>query len=351
MPTFSADALTAFAARMLTTGGLDREEVTTIAESLVGANLRGYDSHGVMRIPQYLDQVQRGEIVPGAELEVLNETPCLITADGHWGFGQVQAGRLLGRLIDKADRGGVGIGTMIRCAHTGRLGQYCETAAEAGKIAMVMVNNHGGVTRVAPPGGKAPRLSTNPIALGTPNGDRPVVLDFCTCVTAEGKVRVKRIAGESCPDGWLLDSEGRPTNDPDDLYADPPGSILPMGGAQTYKGFGLSLMVEILTGALSGGVCAREIPANQVGNCVFMMVLEPAHFGSQAHFATEVSQLVEFIRSCPRVDGVDEITLPGDPELRCLAEKTAQGITLDEGNWAQLAAAAEARDVELPPTV
>ena len=348
MPTFSADALTAFAARMLSTGGLDPQEVTTIAESLVGANLRGYDSHGVMRIPQYLAQVERGEIVPGAELEVLSETPCLITADGHWGFGQVQAGRLLQKLIDKADQGGVGIGTMIRCAHTGRLGQYCETAAEAGKIAMVMVNNHGGVTRVAPPGGKAPRLSTNPIALGAPNGDRPVVLDFCTCVTAEGKVRVKRIAGEKCPDGWLLDSEGRPTNDPNDLYADPPGTILPMGGDQTYKGFGLSLMVEILTGALSGGVCARETPSNQIGNCVFMMVLEPAHFGSQSHYLAEVSQLVDFIRSCPRIDGVDEITLPGDPERHCLAQKSAQGIRLDEGNWAQLAAAAEARNVELP---
>ncbi|MBN2475212.1 MAG: Ldh family oxidoreductase [Pirellulales bacterium] len=348
MPTFSTEALTDFAAHLLASAGLGPEEVTTLARSLVGANLRGYDSHGVMRIPQYLEQIAQGEITPGAPLEVLRETSSLLTADGHWGFGQVQAGRLLERLIEKAEAGGVGVGTMIRCAHTGRLGQYCEEAAEAGLVAMVMVNNHGGVMRVAPPGGKAPRLSTNPIAVGIPRGDEPIVMDFCTCMAAEGKVRVKRIAGELCPDGWLLDHEGRPTNDPNDLYDDPPGTILPVGGTQPYKGFALGLMVEILSGALSGGVCARPVPVNQIGNCVFMMVLSPAHFGGSDHFAAEVSHLAEFIRGCPRIDGVDEILLPGDPERRTLARKSAEGITLDEGNFAKLAALARQRGVALP---
>jgi len=348
VPTFSADALTEFAAKLLSTGGLGPEEVTTVARGLVAANLRGYDSHGVMRIPQYLDQIEKGEIVPGAPFEVLQEGPSLVAADGHWGFGQVQAGRLLKRLLDKAATGGVGIGTMIRSAHTGRLGEYCERATEVGKVAMVMVNNHGGVMRVAPPGGKAPRLSTNPIAVGIPNGQQPIVMDFCTCTAAEGKVRVKSIAGETCPDGWLLDSEGRPTNDPNDLYGDPPGSILPIGGTQTYKGFALSLMVEILSGALSGGVCARAVPINQIGNCVFMMVLDPAYFGGADHFATEVSNLTEFVRGCPRIDGVEEITLPGDPERRTLAQKSAEGITLDEGNFGKLAGPADKLGIDLP---
>ncbi len=348
MPTFSAQDLTDFAASLLSTGGLSPNEVQRVAGSLVGANLRGYDSHGLMRIPQYLGQLAKGEIVSGAEFEVLGDTPSLIRADGHWGFGQVQAERLMRRLIEKAADAGVAIGTMIRCAHTGRLGEYCEMAIESGMIAMVMVNNHGGVMRVAPPGGKAARLSTNPLAVGIPNDDEPIVMDFCTCAAAEGKVRVKRIAGEKCPDGWLLDSEGRPTNDPEDIYGDPQGTILPMGGTQPYKGFALGLMVEIFAGALSGGVCARAVPINQIGNCVFMMVLSPAHFGETEHFQTEVSHLIEFIRGCPRIDGVDEITLPGDPERRTLAQKSAAGVRFDEGNWNNLVKLAEQRGVELP---
>jgi uncharacterized oxidoreductase len=348
VPTIAAEALTEFAARLLTAGGVGGEEAMLIARSLVGANLRGYDSHGVMRIPQYLSQIEKGEIVPGARFEVLKETPALLTTDGHWGFGRVQAGRLTERLIEKARRSGVGVGTMIRCAHTGRLGEYCEMATAAGLVAMVMVNNHGAVRRVAPPGGKAARLSTNPIAVGIPHEKQPIVLDFCTCVAAEGKVRVKWMAGQRCPDGWLLDSEGRSTNDPAMLYADPPGTILPMGGSQPYKGFGLSLVVEVLTGALSGGVCAREVPINPIGNCVFMLVMDPAHFGGSGHFGSEVSQLIEFIRGCPRIEGVEEITLPGDPERRSLVQKSAEGLSLDEGNWSKLLDLAESLGVDPP---
>ena len=336
MPTFSAETLTEFAESMLTAGGVGREEAAVVARSLVGANLRGYDSHGLMRIPQYLGMVQKGELVPGAPFEVTKDAPSLLCVDGHWGFGQIQAARLTERLIEKAKDTGVGVGTMIRSGHIGRLGEYCETAVEAGLVAMMTVNCHGAIRRVAPPGGKTPRLATNPIAFGIPNKDQPVVLDFGTCATAEGKVRVKRIAGQTCPDGWLLDSEGRPTNDPNLLYGDPPGTILPMGGDQPHKGFGLSFVVEVLSGALSGGVCSREVPVNQIGNCVFMMVLNPSHFGGAEHFGREVFDLVEFIRGCPRIDGVDRIVLPGDPERRTLAQKLAEGITFDEGNWTQL---------------
>ena len=351
MPTISADNLTQFAASLLTAGGLSEEEARLIAQSLVGANLRGYDSHGVMRIPFYLDRLKKGEAEAGAKFEVLTDAPSLMTVDAHWGLGQTQARRLTERLIEKAKTSGVAVGTMIHCSHIGRLGEYCEMAAEAGLISMLSVNNHGAVTRVAPPGGRAPRLSTNPMAFGIPNGDEPLVLDFCTSATAEGKVRVKKIAGELCPDGWLLDSEGQPTNDPNDLYADPPGTIRPMGGDQPYKGFGLSLIVEILSGALSGGVCAREVPINQIGNCVFLVLFNPDHFGGREHFATEVTSLLEFVRTCPRIDGVDAITLPGDPERHTLAKKTTDGVTFDEGNWKALVALAGELEVGLPDEV
>ena len=237
------------------------------------------------------------------------------------------------------------IGTLIQAGHLGRLGEYCELAAAKNYVSMMMVNSHGAAVRVAPPGGKAPRLSTNPLAIGVPNGDQPLILDFSTSATAEGKVRVMKIAGQRVPDGWLIDNEGRPTTDPNDLYSDPPGSILPMGGAQAYKGFGLGLMIEILTGALSGGVTAREKPFPKKGNCVFLMLLDPAHFGGAEHFAGEVSQLVEYMNSCPRVDGVDQIILPGDPERRVFADRSANGIPLDDENWGELLKLAERLDV------
>ncbi|OYV83311.1 MAG: dehydrogenase [Planctomycetia bacterium 21-64-5] len=348
MPAIPADQLTEFAAELLAKGGVGAEEANLVAHSLVDANLRGHDSHGVMRIPSYLEWVAKGDVVPNAPFTVVKQSPTSLAADGGWGFGQTQARRLTEALIVKARESGSGIGTLIRCGHIGRLGEYCEQAAAAGLVSMVMVNTHGHARRVAPPGGKAPRLGTNPLAFGVPADQGPLVLDFGTSATAEGKVRVKKIAGQLCPDGWLLDAGGKPTNDPNTLYADPPGTILPMGGPQAYKGFGLALMVEIFAGALSGGVTIRERPINQNGNCVFMLLADPEHFGGRDHFAAEVAQLSRFVRDCPRVAGIDEIQLPGDPERRVLAERQARGIPLDEGNWKQLTALAERLGVDVP---
>lgn len=348
MPTPTANQLQDFAIRLLTAGGLAADEAKLVGTSLVDANLRGHDSHGVMRIPSYLDACAKGDVQAGAELTVASETPVLLVADGHWGFGQSQAHRLTKRLIAKAQDSGMAIGTLVHCYHIGRLGEYCEMAAQAGLVSMLMVNTHGHARRVAPPGGKAPRLGTNPLAIGVPAADGPLVLDFGTSATAEGKVRVKKIAGQTCPDGWLLDSEGKPTNDPATLYGTPPGTILPMGGDQAYKGFGLGLMIEIFAGALSGGACIREVPINQLGNCVFMMLVNPAQLGGAEHFASEVKDLTAFVRSCPRIDGVEEILLPGDPERRTFAQRSATGIPLDDGNWQALVQLAEKLHVDVP---
>jgi uncharacterized oxidoreductase len=348
MPILAAADLKAFSTHLLTAGGLGSDEAALVAESLVNANLRGHDSHGVMRIPSYLDICRKGEVVPGVDLTALRNTPTIFVGDANWGFGQTQAQRLTRKLIDMARGSGLAIGTLVRCSHIGRLGEYCELAADAGLVSMVMVNTHGNARRVAPPGGKAPRLGTNPLAIGAPAPGGPLVLDFGTSATAEGKVRVKRIAGELCPDGWLLDCEGNPTNDPHSLYGTPPGTIRPMGGDQAYKGFGLGLMVEILTGALSGGVCIREVPITQNGNCVFMLLIDPGHLGGSEHFAKEVAGLTEFVRGCPRIEGVDEILLPGDPERRTLAQRSAAGIPLDQGNWNELVKLAEKLNVRVP---
>lgn len=348
MPTFAADKLTAFATDLLVAARVPADEARIVAEGLVGANLRGHDSHGVMRVPYYIGQLEKGENVAGRELTILRESPTHLTTDGNWGLGRPLALRLTQLVMAKAKAGGIGVGTMTHASHVGRLGEYCELAAEAGLVSMMMVNSHGAAHRVAPPGGKASRLSTNPIAFGSPAPGGPLICDFSTSATAEGKVRVRKIAGEQCPGDWLIDSNGKPTCDPASLYANPPGAILPLGGAQSYKGFGLSLMVEILSGALSGGLTSREKPQTPLGNCVFLLAIDPAHFGGAEHFAREVGDLVAWVRSCPTAEGVAGITLPGDPERRVLAQRTASGVTIDAENWNQLVKLAERLKVPVP---
>ena len=180
------DRVDEFARELLVAAGVPHDESTVVATSLVGANLRGHDSHGVMRIPQYVEFVQRGEYRFGVDLEVLQETPALVVCDGHWGLGQVQAHRLLDLVIPKARVLGIAAGTVRDCGHIGRLGEYAERAAGLGLLLLATVNNGGAVQRVAPPGGIEPRLSTNPFCAGVPTmdptrADHRGLRDQCRC--------------------------------------------------------------------------------------------------------------------------------------------------------------------------
>jgi hydroxycarboxylate dehydrogenase B len=352
VPSISIESLQLFAIRLLAAGGASDSEAAVIGPSLVQSDLFGYSSHGVMRIPFYLQMLTAGDICSEVALETISESPAGLATDAHWGFGRVQCGRLLEKLAKRCGENGSAIGTIRNCSHIGRLGEYCEIAAnDYGLVTLAMVNTHGAARRVAPPGGIRPRLGTNPLAMGVPNGDEALVLDFSTSATAEGKVRVKQIAGEQVPSGWLLDANGEPTEDPNTLYDDPPGTILPMGGDQAYKGFGLSLMIDIFSGAISGGLCARETPITPKGNCVFMMLIDPNRFGGNESFVREVSELVDFVRTCPRKPGVDQILLPGDPERHSANLRDEDGIPIDQANWKQLTELADKLHVHVPEPV
>jgi uncharacterized oxidoreductase len=323
-----------------------------VAESLVGANLRGHDSHGVMRIAQYLGFLEHGHYQIGVPLVVERETPAVIVCDAQWGLGQIQARRLLELMVPKAAGLGVAAGTLRHCGHIGRLGEYAERAADAGMILIATVNNDGGGQRVAPPGGVEPRLGTNPLCIAVPTtqAQEPIVLDFGTSVVAEGKVRVHHITNRQTPDGWLLDSDGRPSNDPAVLYAHPSGSILPMGGQQAYKGFGLALVLDLLTGGLSGGRSCHAGALPSRGNNVVFVALDPAHFGTADTLKPMASELADYIRSTPRAPGVESILLPGDPERQTMTSRTQHGVPIDHNQWEILTGLAERLNVA-PPAV
>jgi uncharacterized oxidoreductase len=174
------------------------------------------------------------------------------------------------------------------------------------------------------------------------------VLDIGTSVVAEGKVRVCFNKGVPVPEGWLLDPQGRPTTDAASLYGDPRGTILPLGGAQAYKGFGIGLLLDMLAGGLSGAPCSRpELPL-RVANATFFLLLDPAAFAGADHFLHEVGDLAANVRNCPRAEGVAEIMLPGDPERKEKARRSVAGLTLDDGTWKQLSETAQKLKVEVP---
>jgi uncharacterized oxidoreductase len=348
VPTLTAESLHSFARSLFEAGGVPADEAEVVARNLVDANLCGHDSHGVIRVVQYLGAVADGRLKPGAAFEVVRETPAVLVVDGHWGLGQVQAHRLLGRLIGKARQAGLAAGTLRQCGHIGRLGEYAETAAAQGMGLIATVNSHGYARGVAPPGGIEGRIGTNPLCMGAPTSGDPAILDIGTSVCAEGKVRVHFNKGQRVPDGWLLDCQGRPTTDPSVLYHEPRGTILPLGGAQAYKGFGIGLLLDMFAGGLSGAPCSRPGHPLQVANAVLFIVLDVEQFAGREHFLREVSDLAEAVRGCPRAEGVQEILLPGDPERRERARRRAAGIPLDDGTWGQLIAVAEKLKVKVP---
>jgi hydroxycarboxylate dehydrogenase B len=348
MPSFRAPELTDFVTRLFADAGVPGDEARIVSTSLVGANLRGHDSHGVMRVPQYIDFVAKGAYRTGVALKVEHETPAVVACDGQWGFGQVQAHRLVDLIIPKAQALGLSAGSARDCGHIGRLGEYAEKAAESGLILIATVNNNGAGQRVAPPGGIEPRLGTNPLCAAVPTAGDPVVLDFGTSVVAEGKVRVYNINKRPVPEGWLLDPEGRPTTDPSVLYNAPLGSILPMGGAQAYKGFGLGLVLDMLAGGLSGGRSSHPGAPPVRGNNVFFLAIDPAQFAGRDALLRESTTVAEYVRNTPLAPGAEAILLPGDPERRTLERRTAEGIPIEEAHWAKLCEVAARLGTKVP---
>ena len=316
-----------------------------VAASLVESNLCGHDSHGVVRVPEYVGLLKSGALVSDAEFEVISETDSALVADAKNGFGQIQMTTLIARLSTKADNSGIACGTLKLCGHVGRLGEWVEKVALAGQAALLAVNDNGVLKCVAPPGGVEPRISTNPIAVAVPTDAEPLVLDISTSAVANGKIKVAHNSQVDCPDGWLIDPDGNPTNDPSLRYEDPPATILPMGGDQGYKGFGLGLVFDILIGGLSGGACPPAGDDDPDCNNVLMLIWNPDKFHGSSHFMGESAKLVDYVRSVKRKPGVEAIRLPHDRSRETHQLRSREGIPLDDGTWQALTDTAKSFDL------
>lgn len=340
MPVFDADRLIQVGMDIFRAAGASDEEAAVVARHLVTSNLVGHDSHGVIRIPSYIRNIRAGDIRPGARTEVIRETSSTAVLNGNWGFGQVTATRAMEIAIEKASGHAISSVGIRDCNHVGRVGEYPPIAAERNMIGVMTVNDHGAGRLTAPWGGIDRRISPNPIAISLPTGGEPLMLDMTMSVTAEGKIRVKRNRREQTPEGWIIDSEGRPTTDPEVFYGDPPGAILPMGGVVGYKGYGLGLFLDILGGALTGAGCSRP-GVDRVGNGTFIIVIAIEAFTSLDEFKRHVDSLMAFVKSSRTMPGFDEILVPGEPESREKRRRLAEGIFVEEETWRQIGEIAE----------
>ena len=335
MPVLQPVPLANYTSRIFQAAGTPKMTADLVGQSLVSANLAGHDSHGVIRIMQYLRQIDEDEIRPRATPEIERETPVMSLFNGHRCFGQLAAKVAIEDGIGKARGNAVAAVGLKHSGHVGRLGEWVELAAEEGLIALAYANGGRSGGLVAPFGGAERRMGTNPVAVAIPLQDRPaVLLDFATSAVAEGKVRVALNSGKPIPEGWALDKHGAPTQNPADLYDG--GMLLPAAG---HKGYSLALLSDFLGGILTGAG-GPSLPGTILGNGVLFVLLNIDAFRPMAEFFADGSQIADWIKSTRPAPGFDEVLLPGEPEARSAQTRQENGIPLDDNTWSQIVRAA-----------
>ena len=347
-PTVRAEELRAFVATLFLAHGLSEADAATVAACLVEADLRGVASHGVGRVPIYLRRLREGLVDPRPPLAIEALTPVAARLDGANGLGFVVARCAMAEAIARAKSFGMGLVFAHRSTHFGMAASYLRQAVEADLAAFVFTN-----ASPAMPiwGGRTPFLGTSPFAFGAPGGERsaPIILDMATSVVARGKIRRAAQAGERIPEGWALDAEGRPTTDARAAYD---GLVLPLGGP---KGSGLSLMMEVLGGVMSGSAFGGEVgnqyldhdrPQN-VGHC--FIALRPNLAVSADEYRSRIDALVERAKASPRLAQDRPILMPGEPEALTEATRLRDGIPLSPEDRTGLRDEAERAGLTSPP--
>ena len=347
MITIQAASLSKFVSDIFVKAGCSRIQGDRLGESLTGANLAGHDSHGVVRVPWYVQKKVSGEFITDQTLKVVSETPVLAVVDGQYGFGQTMAPQAVRMGIDKCKAMGLSAIALRNSGHVGRVGEWAEMAAAEGLVSIHYVNAAQSLL-VAPFGGVDRRFSTAPYACGIPRpGLDPLILDFATSVVAEGKVLVASQGGKKLPADALITQEGEMNGDPRTLYGefDPKamrsyrngkGAIRAFG---EHKGSGLAFMCEILGGALTGTGAADESRA-QWANGMLSFYIDPTKLDASGFFPTEVTRYVGYVKSSKPVKKGEEVLVPGEPELRTRKERLAKGIPLPDDTWALIIGAA-----------
>ena len=304
----------------------------TVAKHLVENNILGHHSHGIIRVIGYNTRIKDGGLVPDAEPELVKESETTAVVDGHWTFGQVPAEFATDILIKKAKKYGMGSVSLRNLSHLGRVGHYAERLADEGLASILFVACGGWGGAQAPFGGKEARLCTNPMAMGFPyHPGSPFLTDIATSATAEGKLRVYRARGEKVRDGWILDSDGNPSNDPNDFYNG--GTILPTGGISSgHKGYALAFMVDLFGSVISQGGSPGQ-KSEYFSNTSFFMAVDVERFVPLEKLREDADTMVRHVKDTPLIDESKPILYPGEMEANARKGAESKRIGLEEATW------------------
>ncbi|AOZ03370.1 lactate dehydrogenase [Cupriavidus sp. USMAHM13] len=342
-------ALVELAGSLLRSAGMPGDRADDVAAILVEADLMGHDTHGLQLLPTYLAEIESGSMAVQGDYTVLSERAAVATWDGHRLPGPWLTLRALDAAMARARDYGTGTVTIRRSHHIACLAAYLERATQAGYV-MLLFSSAPAAATVAPFGGTRAVFSPSPLAVGFPTPRGPVLIDVSTSITTNGLTGRLYREGKRLPHPWLIDAQGRLSDDPAVLFAPQAGSILPLGGLDAgHKGFALSLMVEALTAGLSGH--GRDDPGKRWGNTVFLQVLDPEAFAGGEAFAHQMGWVAGACADNPPRPGVDAVRLPGQGALARKARQLRDGVALNPAIVPQLAPWLEKYGVAMPAPV
>lgn len=339
MPAFTKSALEKITASIFSAAGAPDDLAQQVAQVLVDNHMAGHDSHGILRIPEYLKSIEDGEIVPTARPEILEETPNSALIQGNWALGQAAGLFAADLAIAKAKANRVAVVSVVQAAHTGRLAAFTDRAAEQDVVMFMAI---GTVDRpmTAPYGGAAAVLGTNPVAFSIPNpSGPPVTLDIATSAIAAGKVKVAKARHEELPPDMILDKNGNPSVNPQDFLDG--GFLLPFGG---HKGYALAVIAELLSGPLIG---AEAYPGVTARSGIFIFAMDAGLFRPKSDYGSALAKSLARLKDVPPAAGFDEVMVPGEPEAKTRARRERDGIPIPDDTWQAVRTAARSVGLEL----
>jgi LDH2 family malate/lactate/ureidoglycolate dehydrogenase len=321
--------LRAFSIRAFEKSGLSQEHAEWISDTLLQSELRGVSSHGIVRLPFYCQRLIDKGSNPDPDVRIVAQKPSMLLIDGDNGLGQIVSIKAMGMVIDRAKSQGVCFAGVRNSCHFGMTAYYTMMALKKDMIGLAGCNT---ATVMAPWGGGKSAIGNNPLSIAVPTGKPyPLVLDMAMSVVSGGKVRLEAVKGTKIPYGWILDEHGRPTDNPADMFPD--GTLLPMG----YKGFGLAIMIEILSGILTQAAITKEIglwfdkTSTPVNLGHFFMAFDIGAFLSVDSYKDRVDRMIDELKSSPPMEGSSGIFMPGEMEYISEQEFLKSGIPVSRG--------------------
>jgi len=325
-----------FTGKVFIKAGMTPEDSETVADVLVWANLRGVDSHGVLRIPWYVGMIETGQIKINPDVKILKETPAIELIEADRSFGPVVTVSAMDRVIKKAEAMGIGWSVIRNHSHQGAMAYYSLIAARANMAGIAIVCSP---PNMAPYGAKARGLHNSPISIAVPaEKHRPLVLDMATSVAAGGKLSLAQDKGIPIPEGWAMDKDGKITTDPNLAH-----SLIPTGGT---KGSGMAMMFECLSSIMASNPLLEPVllddqkERRHMQNSI-VAAINIGMFADVEEYKTHIDTLIDCLKALPKADGVDEILVPGEPEDKCHDERMKNGIPLPDGTIQNLRGVAE----------